>query len=218
MTTFPGAPALIKGGIVLVDAQTAAVQRVIPLQYNPDSISRTLEPQMVQPEGGDRSELLRFKGPANETITIEAEIDATDQLEHPESNPDVVQVGIYAKLAALETTVSPPSASVIANNLLAALGSLEILPMEGPLTLFVWSRRRVLPVRITQFSITEDAFDPSLNPLRAKVNLTMRVLGANDLPSTHKGSSLFLAYLQQKEQLAAGQSAALGTLGITGIP
>lgn len=218
MTTFPGAPSLLKGGIVLVDAQTAAVQRVIPLQYNPDSVSRTLEPQMVQPDGGDRSELLRFKGPANETITIEAEIDATDQLEHPDTSPSVLQVGIYAKLAALETSISPPSAALIANNLLASIGSLEILPMEGPLTLFVWSRRRVLPVRITQFGVNEDAFDPSLNPLRAKVTLTMRVLGVNDLPFAHKGSSLFLAYLQQKEQLAAGQSAALGTLGITGIP
>jgi hypothetical protein len=218
MTSFPGAPALLKGGIVLVDAQTAAVQRVIPLQYNPDSVSRTLEPQMVQPEGGDRAELLRFKGPANETITIEAEIDATDQLAQPNAYPDVLQVGIYAKLAALETSVSPPSASIVVNNQLAAFGTLEILPMEGPLTLFVWSRRRVLPVRITQFSVTEEAFDPSLNPLRAKVNLTMRVLGVNDLPYTHKGSSLFLAYLQQKEQLAAGQSAALGTLGLTGIP
>ncbi len=218
MTSFPGAPALLKGGIVLVDAQTAAVQRVIPLQYNPESVTRSLEPQMVQPEGGDRAELLRFKGPPNETITIEAEIDATDQLERPDSYPDVLKVGIYAKLAALETSVSPPSASLIANNFLASAGTLEILPMEGPLTLFIWSRRRVLPVRITQFGITEDAFDPNLNPLRAKVNLTMRVLGVNDLPFAHKGSSLFLAYLQQKEQLAAGQSAALGTLGIAGIP
>jgi hypothetical protein len=218
MTSFPGAPALLKGGIVLIDAQTAAVQRVIPLQYNPDSVSRTLEPQMVQPEGGDRAELLRFKGPPNETITIEAEIDATDQLEHPDQFPNVAQVGIYAKLAALETSIAPPSAALIANHLLAAAGSLEILPIEGPLTLFVWSRRRVLPVRITQFGVTEDAFDPSLNPLRAKVNLTMRVLGVNDLPFAHKGSSLFLAYLQQKEQLAAGQTAALGTLGIAGIP
>jgi hypothetical protein len=218
MTSFPGAPALLKGGIVLVDAQTAAVQRVIPLQYNPESLTRSLEPQMVQPEGGDRAELLRFKGPPNETITIEAEIDATDQLERPDRFPDVVQVGIYAKLAALETSVSASSTALISNNLLAAAGGLEILPIEGPLTLFVWSRRRVLPVRITQFSVTEDAFDPSLNPLRAKVNLTMRVLSVNDLPFAHKGSSLFLAYLQQKEQLVAGQTATLGTLGITGIP
>jgi hypothetical protein len=91
--------------------------------------------------------------------------------------------------------------------------------MESPLTLFVWSKNRVLPVRITDFSVTEEAFDPSLNPIRAKVSIGMRVLSTNDLPFDHKGSSLFMAYHQQKERLAElNQRGTLSALGINRIP
>ena len=83
MTTFPGSPRLLKGGIVLVDPDTGAVQRVIALQYNPDTLTRTLQVQGVGAEGGDRAEALRLKGPPVETIKLDAEIDATDQLEQP---------------------------------------------------------------------------------------------------------------------------------------
>ncbi|HNL15165.1 MAG TPA: hypothetical protein PKJ92_15365, partial [Accumulibacter sp.] len=80
MTAFTGSPKLLKGGIVLIDPATAQVQRIIALQYNPESLSRTLQVQGVS-EGGDRSEALRLKGPAVETIKLDAEIDATDDME-----------------------------------------------------------------------------------------------------------------------------------------
>ena len=75
--------------------------------------------------------------------------------------------------------------------------------MEASLALFVWSKSRIVPVRVTDFSITEEAFDPALNPIRAKVSLGMRVLSVDDLGFQHKGGSLFMSYLQNKEQLAA---------------
>ena len=65
----------------------------------------------------------------------------------------------------------------------------------------------MLPVRITEFSITEEAFDPALNPIRAKVSLGMRVLSVDDLGFAHKGGNLFMAYLQNKEQLASARAA-----------
>ena len=181
MTTFPNSPRLLKGGIVLVDPGTAAVLRVIVLQYNPDTLSRTLQVQGVGAEGGDRSEALRLKGPPVETLKVDAEIDAADQLEFPDQNPTATKFGIHPQLAALEIIVYPTSAQLLANNNLARSGTLEIAPMQAPLTLFVWSKSRVLPVRLTEFSITEEAFDPMLNPLRAKVSLGMRVLSVNDL-------------------------------------
>jgi len=218
MTTFPRSPRLLKGGIVLLDPATAAVRRIIALQYNPDTLSRTLQAQGVG-DGADRSEALRLKGPPVETIKLDAEIDATDQLEFPDKNPVTAQLGIHPQLAALETIVYPTSAQVLANNILAKAGTLEIAPMEASLTLFVWSKNRILPVRLTDFSITEEAFDPTLNPIRAKVSLGMRVLSVNDLPFGHKGNSLFMAYHQQKELLATmSQGGALGTLGLGGIP
>ena len=61
MSTFPGSPRLIKGGIVMIDPDTSAVQRVITLQYNPGTLTRTLQVQGVG-EDGDRSEALRLTG------------------------------------------------------------------------------------------------------------------------------------------------------------
>jgi hypothetical protein len=218
MTTFPNSPRLLKGGIVVLNSETSTVERVITLQYNPDTLSRSLQIKAIS-EGGDRSEAMRITGPPVETIKLEAELDATDQLEFPEQNKTAVQVGIHPQLAALETLVYPTSNQLQANNELAQSGTLEIIPMETPLTLFVWSKNRVLPVRLTELSVTEEAFDPSLNPIRAKVSLGMRVLSVNDLEFSHKGSSIFMAYLQQKERLSAlYQGGALSGLGITKIP
>lgn len=217
MTAFPRSPRLIKGGIVLLDAKTGALVRAIALQYNPDSLSRTLQVQAAGPEG-DRLEALRLKGPPNETIKLEAEIDATDQMEFPQNAPTVGEFGIFPQLAALETMVYPTSASLVAANALAGSGTLEIAPAETPLSLFVWSKSRVVPVRLTEFSVTEEAFDPNLNPIRAKVSLGMRVLTVNDLGFEHKGGSLFMSYLQAKEKLAARSTgAAFSTLGIGAI-
>jgi hypothetical protein len=216
--TFPNGPRLLKGGVVLIDAATSAVLRVVALQYNPDTMTRTLQVQATGGEG-DRLEALRLKGPPAETIKLDAEIDATDDLEHPDQNRITAQFGLSPQLAALETIVYPASAELSAANGLAQAGTLEIVPFEAPLTLFVWSKTRVLPVRITEFSITEEAFDAALNPIRAKVSLGMRVLSVFDLGFNHKGGNLFMAYLQNKERLARlTQSAALSTLGITGIP
>jgi hypothetical protein len=218
MTAFPNSPRLVKGGIVLIDPSTGAVQRIITLQYNPDTLSRTLQIKALS-ETAERSDALRLTGPPVETIKLDAEIDATDQLEFPDSNPNAVQSGINPQLASLEILVYPANSQIQANNRLAQAGTLEIAPMESPLTLFVWSKNRVLPVRLTDFSITEEAFDPSLNPIRAKVSIGMRVLSVNDLPFDHRGNSLFMAYHQQKERLAAlSQGGTLAALGITRIP
>ena len=218
MSGFPGSPRVVKGGLVLVDAQTSVILRVIPLQYNPDTLTRSLTVRGMA-EGGDRVEAQRLTGPPVETIKIEASLDATDQLEAPDRNPLAVEFGIQPQLAALEAIIYPSSNQTQTNNRLASSGTLEIVPMETPLVLFVWSKSRVLPVRITEFSITEEEFDPALNPIRAKVSLGLRVLSSNDLPFDHKGNSLFMAYHQQKENLAAkNQGGPLSALGITRIP
>jgi hypothetical protein len=219
MSTFPGSPKILKGGIVLIDPVTSAVRRIIVLQYNPDTLSRTLQVQGVGAQEGDRSEALRLKGPPVETIKVEAEIDATDQLELPDQSRVTTQFGISPILAALETIIYPTSVQLQTNNRLAQAGMLEIAPMESSLTLFVWSKTRIVPVRVTDLSITEEAFDTALNPTRAKVSLGLRVLNVNDLGFDHKGGNLFMTYLWQKEQLAAMMAGgALGALGLTGIP
>jgi hypothetical protein len=209
-------PRLIKGGIVTMDPDTAVVQKVIPLQYNPDSLTRSLQIQAVNSDNtGVRMDMLRLRGPAIETIKVEAELDATDQLEFPNQFPLAVKFGLHPQLAQLEMLVNPTVETLLADDAMASAGTLEIISLEQPLTLFVWSASRVIPVRLTEFSVTEEAFDPNLNPIRAKVSLGMRVLNVDDLGFDHPGGRMFLTYLTNKENLASRvSSAALTTLGL----
>ena len=218
MSTSPISPRLIKAGLVTMDVDTSTVQSVIALQYNPDSLTRSLQIQSL-PGGQDgvRVDALRLRGPAVETIKLEAELDATDQLEFPTQFPLAVQFGLQPQLAQLEMLINPTVETLLADDAMANAGTLEIIPLEQPLTLFVWSKSRVVPVRLTEFSITEEFFDTSLNPIRAKVSLGLRVLSVDDLGFEHPGGHLYMAYLSNKEQLASqATSVALTVLGLGG--
>ena len=216
MSSYPGSPYLLKGGIVLINPVSAAIERIISLQYNPDSLSRSFQVQGMEGDNGSHSEALRLKGPPVETIKLEAELDATDQLEA--ADPGAVQSGLQVQLSALETIIYPTSSQLLKNNRLAEAGNMEIIPMEAPITLFIWNKDRILPVRITEFSITEEAFDVNLNPIRAKISIGMRVLSVDDLGFGNKGSSIFMNYLQNKERLAGlSVSGNLNSLGINSI-
>ena len=181
MSSFPRSPRVLKGALVGIDIFNPLAS-VIVFQYNPDTMTRTLQAQSAS-EGGARSEITRLKGAPIETIKLDVEIDATDQLE--EAAPLATSTGIYPQLSALEMLLYPKSALVIANTVLLAAGTLEIIPPSGPLTLLIWGLKRVLPVRVTDFSITEEAHDITLNPIRARVSLGLRVLSYNDLSITN---------------------------------
>jgi hypothetical protein len=170
-------------------------------------------------QDGVRVDALRLRGPAVETIKLDAELDATDQLEFPNQNPTAAQFGLQPQLAQLEMLVNPTIGALLADDAMANAGTLEIIPLEQPLTLFVWSSSRVVPVRLTDFSISEEAFDPNLNPLRAKVSLGLRVLTVDDLGFLHPGGMMFMTYLANKEQLASmAANAAISVLGLGGLP
>lgn len=199
MSSFPRSPRLIKGAIVGLDVANPLAS-VIVFQYNPDTMTRALQAQTSGPASGSRSEPMRLKGAPVETITLDVEIDATDQLEAAAAITG--QLGIYPQLSALEMLLYPKSALVIANTVLAAAGTIEVIGPEAPFTLLIWGIKRVLPVRLTGFSITEEAYDPSLNPIRAKVSLSLRVLTYDDFPLTHPGYYVFLAHQVVKEVMA----------------
>ena len=192
-------PRLQKGAILTFDPTTGVPLGKIMLQYNPDSLTRSLRPQSIA-EAPDRSEILRLKGPPVETIKCDVEIDATDQLAN--SNATTISLGIQPQLAVLELLVYPSSSVLIANEVLSLLGTIEILPMESALTVFAWSKSRITPVRITDLQITEEAFDPQLNPIRAKVSLGMRVLSINDVGFQTPAGALYMIYQTTKESLA----------------
>jgi hypothetical protein len=189
----------MKGAIVGLDPLNPLAS-VIVFQYNPDTLTRTLTAQTAGGSGGDRSEALRLKGPPQETIKLDIELDAADQLE--QGSGIATTLGLSPALASLEMLLYPKSAVVIANEVLAALGVIEIIPPQAPLTLFIWGVKRVLPVRISSFSITEEAFDPALNPIRAKASVEMRVLTYNDLGLPSVGGALYMVHQVATEVMA----------------
>lgn len=207
-------PEFLKGGIVLLDAETGTVLRTLPLLINPTQISRNYEIKSVSQEEG-RATPLRLTGPAIETISLEAKLEVSDALARGDGM--AIEEGVRPYLAALQLLITPSSQSLVANDLLQQSGALEIVPMNQPLALFVWGAGNIVPARVTALSFVEDLFNSRLFPLSATVNLTLRVLSVDDLPFASRGGALYLTYLRGIEASAArvpdGRASALGIEG-----
>jgi hypothetical protein len=221
VSSFPGSPKLLRGGLVQLDPATKAIVDVIAFQYNPDTVTRTLQPRAMTGEPGDRLEVLRLTGAPHETIKLEAEFDAADQLECPAdpANAPVVENGLLPVLASLEALITPSADQLLAADALFDRGTFEIAPAEAALIVLVWGIKRVVPVLVGNLSITEEAFDHQLRPIRVKAGLELKVLTTNDLPITHLGSTLYLGYRRATEALAALVAATdVRPLGLEHLP
>ncbi|MDJ0579911.1 hypothetical protein [Crocosphaera sp.] len=206
MTSFQVSPQLLKGALVGIDPSTKVVVSTLVFQYNPETLTRSLAPQIAGGEDSSRTEALRLEDAPIETIKFDLELDATDRLEEAEAV--AVSDGVYPELAALETLIYPKITQVTQRMLAANFGTKEIVPAEAPMTLLVWGIKRILPVRIQNFNITEEAYDVNLNPIRAKVTLDLRVLSYNDLPWGSFGSNLFFVHHTLKTEMAGKGSVA----------
>jgi hypothetical protein len=204
-SVFPRSPKVQKGGIVAYQFPEL-LPTVVVFQYNPDEVQRSLQTRGAS--GGGRGDAHRVSGPPDETLTFTVEVDAADQLEQPRDNAVTVANGLHPIIAALEGLVYPPYPMVIANEALALAGSAFILGEQAPLALLIWGPRRVLPVAVQSLSIREEAFDQTLNPIRARVELSLKVLTYRDLDVTNPGYWVYLAAFTQKEALGA-----MNTLG-----
>ena len=200
-------PRTLRGAIVAVSAGQP-LTRVVAFQYNPAEVSRTLQPRegagQGQAQGG--ADAHRAIGAPTETISLTVELDAADQL--AAKDPVAAATGILPQLSVLEMLLHPDSARVIARAILLAAGSIEITPVEKPLAVLVYGPARIVPVKLTNLQITEQAHSPGLAPLRASVQIAATVLTYDDLPLTDIGYGLSVAHLVAKEVLAAAGSAA----------
>ena len=184
-------------------------------QYNPDSLTRTIHP-LTAGADAEKGDVLRLRGPVQETIRLDGEIDATDQLEA--GDKDTIKLGLLPALAALEILVYPRSGVMMLNQALSAAGVIEIIPAPAPLTFLIWNAARILPVRLQDFTITEEAFDTKLNPIRAKVTLNLRVLTYTDLGLLTTGGAFFMAHQVAKEALANLSQASVAAYGGFPLP
>ena len=189
MSSFPGSPKLLKAGFVQLDPVTAVVGGVHVFQYNPETLVRRLEgvSSVPPPPPG-------VPAAPRETVTFTLVLDASDKLQA--GDPATQQTGLLPAISALELLLYPAGAG---------------------LTVWVSGGRRIVPVRITEMQIVEQAFDPALNPIRAEIAVTLQVLKDADLASNPRGRALWDAHLAAIQQLAKTDVGTLAALGLTGI-
>ncbi len=191
---FPGSPSALRGALVKLDVLSMQPVGILPFQFNPVSVARSFELKTGE-QGVESGQL---SGVPAETIKVEIELDA-----HDGRDPSIPSLGVSHQLAAFEGFVTPSAFDGLSQSLLAAAGTLEVLPPAAPLTLFVWGPRRVIPIVVKELSVTEEGHDADLVPTLAKVSLGMRVLNWGDVSLTHPAYGLSLAHQIQKEILSA---------------
>jgi hypothetical protein len=215
MTGFPGSPRLLKGALVVFEASVPVPTNVVPFHYNPDSVARHIQPDNGGDGGGPWSRAGDTQNvlPPLERISMTVELDATDELE--QGGTIAAGMGLHPALAALELLLYPSSREVINGKALALFGSSYVTPAHVPLVLLEWGPLRVIPVRVEGLSITEEAFDQLLNPIRASVELQLRTLTEPELQDAGRVfEAADLVNLIAKEGLAHLNAAAT-TLDVT---
>ncbi len=181
-TGYTRSPKLLKGALVeLSEPFLGPVPNIIVFQYNPETLSRTLNPWKPSVGEGTGAD----SGAANtaqpfdpgETLTLTLELDATDALEEPESHPVAVVSGVADRIAALEMLLYPTGDSLLGSVFASLGGAVDVVPRGSvPVVLLVWGPGRIVPVRLTTFKVEEQAFSPTLYPIRAKVTVGLQVL------------------------------------------
>lgn len=196
MSESPVRPRLSSGAIAVVGDSTS----IIAFQYNPQQVTRTIEPQLVGGQS-DRAYAVRFIGAPKETISMQLRFDATDGLEAGDAISG--RLGIANRLAQLELLAFPDLDAITRREAQLAQGVIEIFPDEAPLAMLMLGPNRTMPVKVQELSIVEQAFDPSLNPIRASVDVTMSVLTYSDVLPSNPAYRQFVSYQQALRRFAA---------------
>jgi len=201
-------PQVLKGALAIYEVEGQDPKLVV-FQYNPDQVKRTLAARTPPKsgsggnQGAQREDVLRVFGPPVETIQLSVLLSATDQYQLAQNENRQLPDGVHPALAKLELLMYPPSKDVEDAGKKAAEGKVQVSKASVPLTLLVWGKDRVVPVLVTSFSVSEDAFDPRLNPIEAKVDLGLRVLTYVEFLKKSPGRDAFKAYHAAKENLAS---------------
>lgn len=218
-------PNVQKGALAVYPTHTPGSQpsTVIVFQFNPEAMKRTLAHRAAPaPTGGGstgaaKEDVLRVAGPPLETINITVDMHASDQLEDPDANANVAEHGLHPALATLELLMYPPTLAATNIEQQAASGQVQVSPADLPLVLLIWGKSRVVPVKLTSFAISEDAFDTRLNPISAKVELGMQVLTYMEFADSSIGRDAFIAYQKAKENLAQGSRPGSNLTGVRNL-
>ena len=221
---YTQSPMLLKGAIIQFSAPLLVpVPNIIVFQYNPETMTRTISPWKRSGNAGGAEcskDTAKAVNPhaqpvdPEESITLTLELDAADDLEDPDNNRVAVIAGVADRLAALEMLLYPEGTSGLGsliNAVSTTLGGgslIDVVPRTTvPVVLFYWGPGLVVPVRIESFSVEEQAYSPTLFPIRAKVTLGMKILDAASFGNDQRAvvkmvKACYLYTRAQKETLA----------------
>jgi hypothetical protein len=172
------------------------VPNVIIFQYNPETMTHNWsQPPPASAAGSEGSNPLAVRGTPGEEFSFTIAMDARDEIADGSAPAAALAAasGIYSRLAALEMLLYPtsPTRSGLTGAVSAAvssalsgarIGPVRTIPQSVlPVTLFIWGAGRIVPVRVTGLSVTEQLYDPALNPVHAEAQLTLRVLTPAEL-------------------------------------
>jgi hypothetical protein len=214
---YSRSPKLLKGALIQFSApMLIPIPNIIVFQYNPETLTRSLTPWAppTPAAAGQHAPDLKQEEPRaqpydpQETFNLSLELDAADALEEPAKHPVAVVSGIADRIAAIEMLLYPPgesalggllnvsvSLSIGSGGISASVGAKvdTVPPKTVPVVLLFFGPGRIVPVRITSFSVDEQAFSPTLYPIRAKVTLGIKVLDANAFNSDDTSASVKIA-------------------------
>jgi hypothetical protein len=208
VSDFPGRPNVQQGALIVYDSQAPGTQpsRQIVFQYNPETLKRSFATRSPQKDASQstaaREDVLSVPGPPVESITLSIELDAADQLDDPQHADQLDSDGLHGALASLELLLYPATSQVSQIEQQADQGAVQVHPGDTPLVILAWGASRVVPVQLTSLSISEELFDPALNPIGAKVELGLKVLTYMEFTRASVGRDTFIAHQKRKEELA----------------
>ena len=174
-----------KGAFIqLVRGVVGVVPNIVVFQYNPERLTHALTPwnpfEVDQAQRGAQAPTVQPFNP-KETFTLSIELDAADDMQDGKRPATII--GISDRLAALKKLTLPSAGPLgdlmaSASTLIGAAASPNAQAKRPtvPIVLFAWGPGRILPVRITSFSVEETLFSPALYPMQAKVTLALEVL------------------------------------------
>lgn len=189
------------GGLGLPPLPNAIVFRI-----NPETITHAwteaASPPPPQPKPNEPAvhiSALAVTGNPGESFTFTLMLDSDEQLFDISSDAVGAALatasGVYTRLGALELLQfpSPPSSGGLVGGVSAASSAAAQAASSGdsasqtvptsqvPVVLFAWGPLRIMPVRVTAFSVNEKLFDELLNPTHAEAAITLSVLTPQDL-------------------------------------
>src|ERR1044072_2733836 len=207
---------------------------VVVFQFNPLLITRTRTATLTPPAtpagsqpaqnlglvqqlaGSGPGALLDFR--AGQTVAVKQEslsfdvrLDATDP-----ANGVAEEFGVAPKLSTLELMMLPKNQSLLGGSVSALLGGAPKqfaffdTEKNPPIILFVWGRKKVMPVNIKSMSIKEEEFSTELNPLRVTVTVSLEVMEGTNAP--------FLYTQAMKEVMSLLNLANIGDIANTIVP